>query len=879
MFRSVIALIIVLCFVNQAHTAPNKKEYKTKKTNKQIHIDGQLTDEAWQNVLWDQHFQMYYPYDNKAATYQTKFAIVYDENYVYVAIKAFDSNPEEIIQRVTRRDDIDGDYVGVQFDSYNDEQTAYCFNVSASGSKQDIFISGDGNTHDESYNPIWWVATAIDTDGWMAELKIPFSQFRFVNKYEQTWGVQIKRFVQRIEEVSLWQPIKRDDPGWVHHYGKMKGLVDIKPKKVMDFYPYAVAGINTYEKEVNNPYRDGSDFIGNVGLDGKIGLTNNLTLDFTVNPDFGQVEADPSNVNLTGFELFFPEKRPFFVEGNNILSFPLIFGDGDLANDNPYYSRRIGRRPHYDPVNDIDTAYSKVPNNTTILGAAKITGRTDNGLSIGVLETVTQAEMAKYCLSTEDDEKELIAEPLTNYSMVSLRQELDSGNTLLGGVITSVNRHIDAENLKDLHRNAYSGGVDFTRYWKEKTWFITAKGVISQVNGDKAAITTTQQSLIHNFNRPNADYIALDTNATELSGFGGNVFFGKSGGGRVNFVSGVYFKSPGLELNDFGFIRHADDIITVNWLGYRINEPFSVFRNVGINVNHWANFDFGGNYLGMGGNLNAHGSFKNYYNISAGINFDSEKLSNTHLRGGPSYRLPGGSNVWFWLGSDSRKKFKVNANLSISSGFEHYYNKQWYSLSLSYQPLNILQISIAPAYNVNINDQQYFTLVENSATQNTEYILAKLKRQTLSTEIRANLNITPELSFQLWMQPYYSKGTYSNYKRITDPTNDNYNKRFMPISDKIQWQEDTELYTVDYNDDGITDIEFENNDFNSKFSQLNFVSRWEYQPGSVLFIVWSRNKSNFDGSSSQKLGQDMSDLFHTYPDQTFMLKLSYRIGI
>lgn len=876
MKRNLIVLLIVMLYSISVKAALNKKEYLTQRTQNSIQIDGFFNEESWKLAQWHEDFQMYYPYDNKKATYQTKFAILYDENFVYVAVKAFDNNPSDIIKRVTRRDDIDGDYIGVQFDSYNDKQTAYCFSVSAAGSKQDKFISGDGDVHDDSYDPIWWVETKITDEGWMAEMKIPFSQFRFVNKYEQTWGIQVERFVKRNEERSLWQPKRRDDPGWVHHYGEMNGLVDIQPKKVMDLYPYAVGGFESYEKEDGNPYRDGSDAITNIGLDGKIGLTNNLTLDFTINPDFGQVEADPSNVNLSGFELFFPEKRPFFIEGNNILSFPLMFGDGDLSYDNPYYSRRIGRRPHYDPANAYDSTFSSVPNNTTILGAAKITGRTDKGLSIGILETVTQKEIAEF--NRNDSVGKETSEPLTNYSMISLRQDFDDGNTLLGGTFTSVNRSIEDAHLEDLHRNAYSGGIDFTKYWKEKTWFFSAKGIYSYVDGETEAITSTQQSLSHNFDRPDADYLSLDTNATSLSGYGGNIHFGKSGGGKVSFVSAVYFKSPGLELNDMGFVRHADDIITINWLGYRINEPFSVFRNFGLNFNHWSNFDFGGNYMGMGGNTNMHATFKNFYRVSFGVNLNSNRISNTHLRGGPSYHLPGNTNQWIWVGSDSRKKFRVNANASFNTGFEKHSYSRWYSLSFNFKPIDMVELSFNPRYNPRMNEQQYFTDTEYN--NETKYILATLHRKTISAGIRANLNVTPDLSFQLWMQPYFATGEYSDYKVVTDTDNPEYKERFMVFDDEqLKLNETNGVFSIDEDKDGTIDYTFAEDHFNTKFSQLNFVARWEYRPGSVLFFVWSKNKGNFDGGPNQGFSSDFSDLWNQQADHTFLVKLSYRIGI
>ncbi|MGE4287202.1 MAG: DUF5916 domain-containing protein [Salinivirgaceae bacterium] len=433
-------LLVWISFVFQLNAASLKREYVTQKTENQILVDGQLNDEAWQIANWKEGFTMYYPYDNRTPSQATQFAILYDDNFMYVAIKAFDDEPEKITRRITRRDKLDGDYLGIQFDSYNDKQTAYCFSVSAAGTKQDVYISGDGDKSDDSWDPIWWAETRVVEDGWTAEMKIPFSQLRFVNSYEQTWGIQVERYIHRLEESSMWQAKKRNDPGWVHHFGEMSGIHNIQPKRTFDLYPYVVGSLSSYEKDEDNPFADGSDWKGNVGLDGKVGLTNNLTLDFTINPDFGQVEADPSTVNLSGFELFFQEKRPFFIEGSNIINFPLMIGDGDLAFENMFYSRRIGRRPHHNP-DTVNNDFARIPDNTTILGAAKITGRTENGLSIGIMESFTAKERAEIRYNDTETRYETV-EPATNYSVISLQKDFGGGNTLLGGMLTATNESV-----------------------------------------------------------------------------------------------------------------------------------------------------------------------------------------------------------------------------------------------------------------------------------------------------------------------------------------------------------------------------------------------------------------------------------------------------
>ncbi len=853
-----------------------KKECQTQKISQPIQIDGILNEPVWTNAQWNQEFEMYIPYDNKKASQPTQFAILYDQDFVYVAIKALDSEPALISKRLTRRDDLDGDYLGVQFDSYNDKQTSYCFNVSAAGTKSDAFISNDGDSQDNSWNPIWWVETTVTNEGWVAEMKIPFSQFRFVNSYEQTWGIQIERYIQRSEETSLWQAKQRNDPGWVHHFGKMNGLVDIQPKKTFDLYPYAVANYSSYPQEEGNPYADGSDWKGNMGLDGKVGLTNNLTLDFTINPDFGQVEADPSSVNLSGFELFFEEKRPFFIEGNNIINFPLMFGDGDLAWDNLFYSRRIGRNPHNYP--ELDSAeYAKVPDATKILGAAKITGRSKNGLSIGIMESVTAKESAEITYN-QDQTREETVEPATNYSVVSIQKDFGGGNTLLSGMVTSTNRLIDEEQLDYLHTNAYTAGLDFTKYWKDKTYFFTAKGAFSYVQGSTQALINTQESPTHLFQRPDAKHVKMDSTRTSLPGYGGNVNFGKSGGGRLSYIAAIYFKSPGLELNDVGFVRHSDDIISILWAGYRINEPFSIFKRMGININHWSSFDFGGTYLGMGGNTNLNVTFKNNYRSSFGVNVNTDELSTSQLRGGPAYRMPGNTNLWGFVGSDYRKKLSIALFGNYSQGFENYYQSSSYELEITYKPWYNIEFGLAPSISQDFNEQQYVT--ESSYNGDPRYILASIDQRVVSASLRVNVNLTPDISIQYWGQPFFATGAYNEYKMVTDSKNDSYHDRFHIYPEEtIHLNNETQEYEIDESGDGSPDYGFSKPDFNTKVFLSNLVARWEYRPGSVLFLVWSQNRYNETNDPDMQFATNVTNMFNFQPQNTFLIKLSYRIGI
>ena len=370
-------------------------------------IDGELTEPAWNLVEWTTDYVEFEPDNATPPTEQTKMKILYDEKNLYVAFKCYQKNPATIEKRMGRRDDFPGDWVEINIDSYGDDRTGFSFTASASGVKGDEFISNNGN-FDGSWNPIWYLSTKIDNDGWTAEMRIPLSQLRFSSADEQVWGIQSTRRYFNNEERSTWQPLPANPPGWVSEFGELRGIKGIKPQKQLEIQPYTVGQLDTYEAEEGNPFRDGSDPRLTGGLDAKIGVTNDLTLDVTINPDFGQVDADPGAVALDGFEIFFQERRPFFVENKSVFDFTI--GSGA---DNLFFSRRIGRSPQGSAFGPT-TAFVDQPNNTTILGAAKFSGKTKDGLTVGVLVSVTAKEFADV-IDADGSETEELVEPLTNY--------------------------------------------------------------------------------------------------------------------------------------------------------------------------------------------------------------------------------------------------------------------------------------------------------------------------------------------------------------------------------------------------------------------------------------------------------------------------------
>ncbi|MEN8156339.1 MAG: DUF5916 domain-containing protein [Bacteroidota bacterium] len=850
-------------------TAYPKKIYTTTEVSTPPEIDGWLNDEVWEKADWQGDFHMYEPYDDRPATQQTRFRVLFDRENIYLAIRAFDSAPDSIVKRLTRRDDLDGDMVAFQFDSYHDLQTAFVFAVSAAGSKMDAYESEDGNNMDETWNAVWWAKTQIDNQGWTAEIKIPFSQLRFDRSGGGVWGFQVMRELFRTSETSLWQPISKEAPGWIHLLGEIHGLQDIDPKKQAEITPYAVAGNQRYEKEPENPFRsEGQEPIFNAGLDAKIGITNNFTLDMTVNPDFGQVEADPSQVNLTAFETYFEEQRPFFMEGKNILDFDLAVYD----MSNLFYSRRIGRRPHHHPSLG-EGEYAQVPEFTNILGAAKVTGKTKNGLSIGIMESVTSREKAE--IDHNGERSFETVEPLTSYFASSVSKEFNKGNTRLGGMITSTNRFNDEAHLDYLHTSALSGGIDFQHYFKERNYLLSFSTYMGRVNGSEEALIRTQGSPVHYFQRPDADYVTLDSARTSLSGAGGSLQLGKQSG-RLRFMGFLYVNSPGLELNDLGFKNSTDEIFQIFWVGYRFNEPFSIFRSAALNINQWSGWDFGGNHQMVGSNLNGHAEFKNLWRAGFFLDADSEMRRNTLLRGGPAIVLPGGSTASLFVSTSSRKKLELEVDGYYYLGYEGSALSSGIEFALTYKPISNLNLSLETEVDFRQRELQYVT--QENFTTDTRYVFGSIDQKTISMSVRVNLILTPEFSIQYWGQPFIASGGYSDFKYITNSTAESYHDRFHSYGNgEIAYDADQGLYTVTESGSGLN-YAFEDPDFNIREFLSNLVFRWEYRPGSSIYLVWSQSRSGFDPYGQLQFKNDLTDIWEEHPTNVILLKVSYRLG-
>lgn len=851
--------------------ATPRRIYETKRTEHPPKVDGRLDDSCWDAVPWATDFTEWEPDAGKPPSQQTRFKILYDNAALYIAYRAEDSDPARIASRLARRDWFPGDWVEINIDSRKDGRTGYSFTSSVSGTRGDEFISSDGDNWDGSWDPIWDLKTQVDSTGWAAEARIPLSQLRFKGAAEQTWGIQVQRRLFREEERSLWQPKTREETGWVSRFGELRGLTGLQAPRRIELFPYAVGRTERFTREPGNPFATGTDSKAAVGVDGKAGVLGDLTLDFTVNPDFGQVEADPSEVNLSAFETFFSEKRPFFIEGRNILNLqiaPSIAG-GNFTQDNLFYSRRIGRRPaHFPDLGEGEFAQS--PENSSILGAAKLTGKTAGGLSLGLLESATAREHAH--VAGPGGRRDATVEPFTNYFVGRVQQDWRQGNDQLGAMVTSVNRRLDDPALEFLHRSAVAGGVDLFHRWNDRHWYLALNAMGSRVAGEPRALIATQRASARYFQRPDNTEATLDSTRTALAGHAGSFRFGHSQGQGLRFETGVAWRSPGFEINDIGFLRRADEVNQFGWAGYSIRKPFGAFRTLSINTNQWANWDFGGTLLSRQVNANSNAQFKNNWSMGiGGTHALGDVVSNTELRGGPAMRIPGTTDLNVWINSDSRKRVHGEIGTYVSWGDDQSQRLAEVWCGPTIQPSNALSISTHLNFTHNRDDLQYVTRADMAGSP--RYLFGRLDQKTLSLSFRVDYTLLPNLTLQYYGAPFVSAGRYSRFRRITKPRAEAYDDRAHVFSGAEIAGSDAS-YAVDETGDGLPDYGFDNPDFNVRDFNSNLVARWEFQPGSLLYLVWSQARSGFVPNGLFSARQDLDALFDVQPHNVFLVKIS-----
>jgi len=841
-----------------------------------VDLDGKLDEPAWRLAKWESNFIQRNPNDGTPATYPTEFSILYDDNFLYIGARAYDPEPEKISSILSRRDDYsESDWMYVSIDSYNDNRTAFEFGLNAAGVKHDVRRYDDNNMEEE-WDAVWDGRTNIDDKGWTAEWRIPFRELRFTTSQAMEWGLEFYRELPRHNnELSVWNYWSQSEEGFVSRYGSLSGLSNIKVQRPVYVMPYAAGQLHVSEDLVNSAHPERYDLLYNLGGDIRYSSPSGLTLNATINPDFGQVEADPANFNLTEFETYFNENRPFFMEGANILSYPLGYGDGDSQNNSLFYSRRIGRAPQGNAVTDNTKQVVTIssPTGTNILGAAKITGKTQSGFSLGVMEALTNTEKATVYYSDESTDQSVI-EPMTNYFLSRFQQDFKEGTTTVGGILTAVNRNLKDTPLNYLHKSAYTGGIDVSHEFAKRQYEILASVAFSNVNGDTTAIQRTQKSSARYFQRDDADHLTYDPLATTLSGYAFRSVLSKTSG-HVRAALGVIGYSPGFEINDFGFLNNVDEINQFTWMQYYQWEPKKIFREYRINFNQWYGCDFAGIRRSLGGNVNMHFTFNNNWNFGYGINYNLGSYDPAMNRGGPNLYIAPNANAWGYANTDARKEF-------------YYYLFGYYFKNSDSKPVEAYQIEqevvwrprqnlkLAASVSIeHLNDTWAWIGKARDENSDVKYVWASMHLNTLNLTMRVDYTVTPTLSIQYYAQPYFTTGDYFDYMYVADSKNKEYWKRFNAYGDQISFNQVTGAYEIDKNADNTPEYTFSGwTDFNYKQFRSNFVIRWEYLTGSTLFLVWSQGYTNYELFKDFNFTQDTRTLFNGVSDNVFMIKIS-----
>ena len=807
-----------------------------------VRINGEVSEAAWQAATPMDGFLQREPEEGGQPSQRTEFRVVYDATTLYVKVRAFDTQADKIVSYLTRRDaDSPSDWLHVFVDSYHDRRTAYEFAVNPSGVKIDRYWFDDNN-RDDGWDAVWDAKVTRDASGWTAEFHIPFSQLRFNPNGANTFGFAVARRIGRLNETSTWPLLARSATGYVSSFGELGGLTMTASPKRLEMLPYTVADL-TRQRAGGNPLVKASSPSGAMGLDLKYALTPGLTLTTTVNPDFGQVEADPAVVNLSAFETFFSERRPFFVEGSGMFRFDSDCMDGPCQL---FYSRRVGRSPQgVDELPSGDNIYAQSPTQTTILGAGKLTGRVGK-FSIGAMSAVTQEEFGTVLDATHRFRQPI--EPLTTYSIGRVRREF-ADQSSLGFMVTAANRQL-TETTSILPSSAFTGGVDWDVRFKSR-YSVTGYLAGSSVRGSADAIDGIEENSRHYFQRPDATMLHLDPAATSLAGASGRVGISKIGGQRVRFNSQVGFKSPGFELNDVGFLRRADERWMANWLQVRSDVPNRWFRNRNLNFNQWSAWNYSGDRLFAGQNVNGNVTFINNWSAGGGINHQPMGFDDRLTRGGPGGLTEGYGSFWSWLNSDNRRRVSVNyfhgrGRNGVGSSFADD------EIELTYRPMSPLTITSGARLNRSINDSQWVGKVTDTRDH---YAFAHIDQTTVALTERVNYTMTPNLSIQIYAEPFVSAGDYHGFKELADGRTREYLLRYSPYA-----------YDLDANG---------NPDFNVKSFRTTNVLRWEYKPGSTLFVVWQQARENDAVPGGFRFGRDVRGIFGVTPQNVFLVKLSY----
>ncbi|MBI2820006.1 MAG: carbohydrate binding family 9 domain-containing protein [Acidobacteria bacterium] len=867
----VLILLFASANATQAQEQNNngrKQAHAVRVVNGSMRLDGRLEEAAWRQAPPVADFVQKEPVEGAAPTEAMDVRFVYDDSAMYVGARMYSSRPEAIQAPMSRRDNVqEAEYVLLSFDTYLDRRTAYTFGVTASGVRLDQYHASDNEDNaDQTFDPVWQARTQIDEQGWTAEFWLPFSQLRFNEASEMIWGLNIHRWTPTLNEDDYWVAIPRTDRGWASRFGELRGLEAVEAPHRIEFYPYVAASSRiTGNRDPANPFDDGKNLEGRVGADLKLALGPNLTLDATVNPDFGQVEADPAEVNLSTTETIFSERRPFFLEGNSLLQGPL---------NNFYYSRRIGARPAIPAQGD----FVDYPGATTILGAAKITGRLASGMSIGALTAVTAEEFARTYQRETSAVSRIRVAPRTIYAVSRVQQEFGTERSTVGMQFTAVDRDLPPGDplASLLTRRAFTGAANTLLRFGRNTYELAALASYSYIEGEPAALERVQRGSVHYFQRPDrAGGILLDPSRRSMAGSKVQASFDKISGQHWLWGGSIISDSPEFEPNDLGRLNDTSDIATNFDLNYRETSPGRLFRSYSLNTSAGTNSDWD-RKLGVQywANQKINWNWHNFWTTSLGWTFNGRSIDPLLTRGGPAMGTP---RRWGMNGSLANPS-SSQTRWSGTAGYDHTEegdSAKQLTGSFSVRPAPSWQLSFDPTYLHEVSSKQYVTQMPGGRpeTYDGRYIFGAITRSTISMQVRLNYTFKPDLNLDFYAEPFAASGRYDSFGEL---------RAARSRQLRIYGEEGTTLtHQADGSSivsDGAASFALKNYDFNTRSFRSNLVLRWEWRPGSMLYLVWQQNRS---GSTPARDTAGLRALFGSLSaqgDNFFAVKTTFRIS-
>jgi len=854
----------------------NAEVVKAVKISHPPTLDGKLQEDFWQ-VESVSHFRQIEPIDGAPATEKTIVTIVYDESNLYIGARLLDSQPDKIISRLGRRDDeIESDWFIVAIDPYFDHRSGYELAINPSGSIRDARLYND-ESKDYSWDAVWEGATKRDALGWTVEICLPFDELRFQEKATYTWGINFWRIIKRKNEIATYSWHPREESGYVSRFAQLEGIAHIKPSRYLEILPYTVGRADF--RPSSSGGKQSPNLAENAGFDICSGLLSNLTLNLTINPDFGQVEVDPAVVNISDQETYYQEKRPFFIEGAEVFQFG-YGGASSIQNfgwkePSFFYSRRIGRSPQGLNLFHPDL---QGPEWTTILAAAKITGKLGPGWNVGFLTAITPSEYGEITQGSSTDQWEI--EPLTSYSILRLQKESTTGNTGLGLMTTGVFRKLNDSPLQSyLTKRAFTLAVDGWAFLDaNRTWVITGWLGGTSIQGEPEAMTKIQTSSLHYFQRPDVDYVQVNETATKLNGYGGRLYLNKQRGQFV-FNAALGFLSPGFHAMDLGYHYRGDIINGHLQVGYWNFHPGRILRQWQITLTAYRSYDFSGNRTDENYILQAKGQLLNYWSGLLYLSYDPPRYNHYLTRGGPMAFYPSGIMRRLSVQSDNRRSLVWQISTHYRTHPNGSYN--WsISTGLRWKLRSNLSISLSPGYSWRYSEGQYITKVNDpfkTETYGVRYILSDIIHKTFPLEIRINWTFTPKLSLQAYLQPYLAVGDYFWFKELAAARTFEFNYFGQEGSTIFK---SGNIYQVD--PDGLgpaSSFSFRDPDFNLKSLRGTVVLRWEYRGGSTIYLVWTQKRADYSHPGDWNFGRDFQQIFLAPGENIFLLKISHRFKL